>query len=322
MRPHRFLATLTLTTLVACGWCNSATAQLTITNPDDDATPQPVRQVSLSTPADIAMAKLDDADRQQLKVTVQYLQVDAETRQAIYATIGPEAIQTATYIPETDQVRTSSKSVAPANSGKAITSASRVTTSILDVEDVADIVLAAQQSAGSNVSNAPSVILLEGKKAELNDVVQRPFIVNMEATEGGPKPIMQVVDEGTRLGIVANLTEDAPSADSIELSCEIVTSRVLDVESDLVFNVKEEAMTVQVPIHQVTTAATSAVLTEGQTLLVDPHVSTTKSVQSETSVPVLGKIPYVGRSFKNVAVGHVEQHMIVLLLPQIEKQSR
>ena len=81
-------------------------------------------------------------------------------------------------------------------------------------------------------------------------------------------------------------------------------------------------MTVQVPIHQVTTAATSAILLKGQTLLVDPHVSTSKTYQSETRVPVLGKIPYVGRSFKNVSVGRVEQHLIVLLQPTLDSKNR
>lgn len=322
MRPKETLAAIALLTLVTWSNCPTTSAQLTITDPADQTAQQPVRQASLSTPARVAMSKLDDADRQQLKITVQYLQVDSETRQAIYSSLGPDAIHTATYIPETDQVSTASSNIALANSGKAITSASRVTTSVLEKDSVTDILQAAQTSEASSVSHAPSVILLEGKKAELNDVVQRPFIVSLEATEAGAKPVMQVVDEGTRLGIMAHLTDDSTTEDAIELSCEIVTSRVLDVKSDQVFHVKEEAMTVQVPIHQVTTAATSAILSKGQTLLVDPHVSTSKTYQSETRVPVLGKIPYVGRSFKNVSVGRVEQHLIVLLQPTLDTQNR
>ena len=58
-------------------------------------------------------------------------------------------------------------------------------------------------------------------------------------------------------------------------------------------------------------------LVSGQTLLIDPHMSSTKNIRNETSVPLLGKIPYLGRSFKNVALSTLDQHMIVLLRPEL-----
>ena len=322
MRQFGHLLRFALLPFVTLGLALPAIGQLTITNPDDDKAA--VQQVSLSSSAEIAMAKVEHANRKQLRVTVRYLHADAPTRQAIYTSIGPEAINTTTFIPRTDQMSERSTTVSPANSGKEITSASRVTTAVLEDADVTDVLQVTQRSADSNMLQAPTVILLEDKKAELTDLVQRPFMVNLESSEAGPKPIMQVIDEGIRLGILANLTHDASEAavGSIQLSCEIVSSRVLDVKSDLVFNVSETAMTVQVPTHQITTAAASVVLSEGQTLLIDPHVSTRHQVQSETSVPVLSKLPYLGRSFKNVATDTVEQHMIVLLTPTVDRERR
>ena len=94
------------------------------------------------------------------------------------------------------------------------------------------------------------------------------------------------------------------------------------MQSDQVFGLKDEPLTVQIPVHQVTAAIASQQLAKGQTLLVDPHVTRTKSVEQKSEVPVLGKIPYVGRSFKHTAVGTVEQHMLMLLQPSIENVNQ
>ncbi len=52
-------------------------------------------------------------------------------------------------------------------------------------------------------------MLLDGKQAEMNDVVQRPFLVDMQQDGSLMKPIVHVIDEGTRLRLLANLTKPA-----------------------------------------------------------------------------------------------------------------
>jgi len=120
---------------------------------------------------------------------------------------------------------------------------------------------------------------------------------------GKHEPILQIVEEGMRLAVVANLTTSVgEQGEHFELGCEIISSRIMDVKTDYVFSLPSERLTVQIPLHQVTTAGVSTILAPGQTWLIDPHVSSTKGLGNETSVPFPGKIPCVGHSFKNVAV--------------------
>ena len=101
-----------------------------------------------------------------------------------------------------------------------------------------------------------------------------------------------------------------------QIGCEIVSQRVIETRTDFLFGHGPKPLKVQIPHLQVTTARATAHLAMGQTLLVDPHVTSTRSFRSETSVPFLGKLPYVGRSFKNVAVTTHDQHLVVLLHPE------
>lgn len=314
--------------------CSCASAQLTISEPEP--TKGPIRQVSssLSISSDapwegIAYARHDDASSgTQIRVSVQYLMVDKETRAAVYADLESTAIKTSVLVPGTTASADLQANQSPLRSTQQINSPSRVTTCVLDDSDTAGIMEKAFESASSDVVRSPSVILLDGKQAEMNDVVQRPFMVDMQQDGSVMKPIVHVIDEGTRLRLLVHLTERSatpPSTDTdqpVHLSCELLISRILDVKSDQVFGLQDEPLTVQIPVHQVTAAIASQQLAKGQTLLVDPHVTKTKSVQQESKVPVLGRIPYVGRSFKNTSVGTVEQHVLMLLQPSIENANR
>ena len=301
--------------------CGDVAAQITITDPGSKG----VRQVSLSTPQGIVAARRDASSRSQIRVAVQYLMVDKATRAAIFAGLESTAIENSVTVPEAVGPVDLGSIETPNASSKQITSPSRVTTSVLNDSDVSLVLKKSVESPASDVSNAPSIMLLDGKEAEMNDVVQHPFVIDVQSDGNAIKPSVHAFDDGIRLRLLAELADASPSTDSppgaIRLTCEILSSRLLEVQSDEIFGVRDEPVAVQTPIHQLTSAIASQQLAEGQTLLVDPHVSKTRTVQSETAVPVIGKIPYVGRSFRNVDVTSVEQHMIVLLRPSIEQRK-
>jgi hypothetical protein len=303
--------------------CGDVAAQLTITDP---AAAGAVRQVSLSGSKGIVAARRD-ANRTQIRVSVQYVMVDDATRSAIYEEVDASAIKNILQVPETADSVGLDSTPSPIAASQQIRSPSRVTTCVLHEPDVALVLQKATQSPSSNVSSAPSVILLDGKEAEMNDVIQHPLVIDIAEEGGLLKPLVHSFDDGIRLRMLATLPNATPEPDSegdpppIELTCEIIASQLLDVKTDQVFGVQDQPLTVQVPIHQVTTALASQLLAPGQTLLIDPHVTKTLSVRSESAVPLIERIPYVGRSFKNVAVAEVEQHMIMLFQPSIEKAA-
>ncbi|MDB4393947.1 type II and III secretion system protein [Rhodopirellula sp.] len=304
-----------------------ALAQLTITNPDEAQRPENVRQVSLSTATPpvpsinlpIAKQTHQDFQSQQLRIRVQFLEVDPATREAIYAGLGTDSLQTSTNLPKVNSQEPDLDTLDdfPTQSDAIIESAALVTQSVLNTAEVAGILKMTEASNNSIIANAPNLILLNDNKVELTDMIQRPFIVNHERQGDKFKPILQHIDEGTRLGIMARpIISDGQTIENFELGCEIVSQRVIETKTDFIFGLAARPLKVQIPYLKVTTARVAATLLPGQTLLIDPHVSSTRSFRSETSVPFLGKIPYVGQSFKNVAVTTHDQHVIVLLHPE------
>ncbi len=298
--------------------------QLTITNPDEKGPPGGVRQVSLSTPApSLPSIKVPSPAQhpasQQLRIRVQFLQVDPTTREAIYAGLGADVLHTSTNLPPQKSQDSNSATLSdfPMESDAVTRTTALVTQAVLNTAEVAGILKMTEASNNSIIADAPNLLVLNDTKIELKDMIQRPFVVNHEKQGDKNKPILQQIDEGTRLGIIAKIQSPTGSfAQHFQMGCEIVSRRVIETRTDFLFGHGPKPLKVQIPHLQVTTARATANLAAGQTLLVDPHVTSTRSFRSETSVPFLGKLPYVGRSFKNVAVTTHDQHLIVLLNPE------
>ena len=176
------------------------------------------------------------------------------------------------------------------------------------------VVATASGSAQSSISNAPAVLLMEGKPAEMNDMVRHPLVVDFDQQLGVSKPVVHTFEDGLQLQLQA---VERPGTDplppGIDLTCRITAKRLLDIETDQVFGLDDESLMVQVPLHQVTTAAVNRRLSADQTLLVDPHVRSDAQIETKTGVPVIGQLPYVGRTFQNTRVESVKQYLIVLL---------
>ncbi|MFK8112824.1 MAG: hypothetical protein AB8B91_11510 [Rubripirellula sp.] len=321
---HHVMAVFGLGLLVTV-LCDSANGQLTITDPANAASE--IRQASLSTPVP-APEQLSFGNKRpinrdlsqltQIRVSVQYIHVDAKTRASIYAGVSVDTIKSATHV----AIKAKSKPLEQASIGSSchgqIKSPTRVSTCVLRNTDSESILQMARQAVASDVSRAPSVLLLDGKEAELNDLVQRPFVIDLQPDGAVMKPVVHVLDDGKRLRLLAKVVD----TDQIQLTAEIEVSQVLDIKTMEVFGEQDTALTVQVPFQQITTSVAKEQLESGQTLLIDPHLTTKKIVQSEAKVPVLGSIPYVGRSFRNVNQASVEQHLLILLQPSIEKIKR
>ena len=314
--------------IVAC-WFTIASGlpvlgQLTITNPDKPSPSGSVRQVSLSTPAPSppsikALSPAKHPPAQQLRIRVQFLEVAPTTREAIYAGLGTDILRTYTNLPPKNSPDSSTEKLSdfPTKSNSITRTTALVTQAVLNHAEVAAILKMTEASKNSIIADAPNLLLLNDTKIELTDMIQRPFVVNHEKQGDENKPILQHIDEGTRLGIIAKIEPTAGSStQQFQIGCEIVSRRVIETRIDFLFGRGPKPLKVQIPHLQVTTARATANLTSGQTLLVDPHVTSTRSFRSEKSVPFLGKLPYVGGSFKNVAVTTHDQHLLVLLHPE------
>jgi hypothetical protein len=312
------------------GITHHASAQLVISDP---AVPnENVRQVSVTQPiGDVPSAKMADFEftqdmrgvsRTPVRVIVQYLMVDEETRDKIFAQLDPDSIRRATHHKPEEAERELHEIDHSELSTIQLSSPSRITACLIGESEASAAVTFATESLGSKVSRAPSVLLLEGKPAELNDIVQRPFVIDLVPNGTAWEPKIEVLDDGNKIRMLASMPGGTAKTAPIHLKVEFTTSRILSVATDKIFGLQDEPLSVQVPTHQIATAFTSVEIPAGKTLLLDPHVSSTSSISTESSVPVLGKIPYVGRSFMNTAIAEVEQHLIVLFKPSIEDPVR
>ncbi len=298
------------------------TAQLSIARPK----PTSIQQVSATTPA---LASERDSTRPQIRVSIRYLMVDEQTRSQIYASVDPASIINRSQTlssprderqsePEaTSQPLELTESMA-ASSDHQFRAPGRVTTCLLNQLQADSIVEIARSSDLNEVSDAPTVILIDGKEAEMNDVVQHPMVVDIQANADLVSPTVKVFEEGLRMRMKASLGGRRDTREGLLLSCEVNTSQTLDVKQHKIYGVQSEPVTVQVPIHVVSSARASTRMAAGQTLMIDPHHNRESSVRRQTGVPVLTRLPYVGRSFKNVSAEPVNRWMIVLLEPSLE----
>ena len=322
MRAVRTTSLLTLALcFVACLCSRVSHAQVAGTAAPGSG--EGIRQASLSSSPSPLDARHDAAKNLQVRVKVQYLKVDAETRAAIYQGLNRESLVSSVQTPPTIEKINLDESVSPAVSLQQIQAPSRVTTSTLSETEFAEVMQKAVESPASQVNAAPSIILLDGNDVEMTDLVQRPFVIDFQLDGENIKPSVHVLDDGTRLRLVAHLTDPSVGLNQeINLKCELTVMRVLDIKSDQVFGIKEEPLTVHLPFQQITTAVVTRRLAAGEALLIDPHVSQTHSVESETGIPMVSKIPYVNRVFKNVSKATLQQHMMLVLQPSVERMAR
>ncbi len=271
----------------------------------------------------IVNARRDADEKLQIRVKVQYLFVDSETRAAIYKGLDRESIVSSVQTPPAVAKISLEESMSPVASLQQIQAPSQVTTYTLSETEFAEALKKAVDSPTSQLNAAPKIILLDGNEVEMTDLVQRPFVIDFQLDGETVKPSVHVLEDGTRLRLVGHLTDPAAGLNQdINLTCELTVMRILDVKADEVFGIREEPLTVHVPFQQITSAVATRQLAPGQALLIDPHVSQSLSVQADQGVPIVNKIPYVSRLFKNVSTGTVQQHLMLVLQPSVEAMPR
>lgn len=279
----------------------------------------------------VRQANLRSALRDQIKVKVSYLMIDAETRREIYAEMAGDKIGAVTSMPEPpvrvplDQIQTSQ------TCSHEITVPARATIGVLTEAEFRDIRTRIDSSPTSQITKSPSMIVLDGIEAEMNNLAQFPIVI--DAASSGESvgdlaaktvtPTIRIYDQGTRVRLLASVwsADGNPVADStIKLTIEGTTSVIDEVAVDEIFG-GDQPMTTKVPQHQIKTVTVVETLGANQALWLDMHFKQPKSVRAETPVPIINKVPYVGRSFKNVHDVQVDQYLVLVLQPSVIASS-
>jgi general secretion pathway protein D len=189
---------------------------------------------------------------------------------------------------------------------------------------------------------APKVTLFNGQNAFVSDQSQTPFVTSIIPVVGdfaaAHQPVIVVLSEGTSLSVQAVVSSDrrfvrltlVPFFSRIgevrEFTFEGKTttnsgSAVLDASGDNQIStdnveVTKEGTTVQLPTFAFTSVSTTVSVPDGGTVLLG-GIKRLSEGRNERGVPLLSKLPYINRLFRNVGIGRSTQSLMLMVTPRI-----
>ena len=204
------------------------------------------------------------------------------------------------------------------------------------------LIQASQGDTRSNVLQAPKVTLFNGQTASISDTSQRPFVTSVIPVVGdfaaAHQPVITVLTEGTSLSVQAVVSQDRRF---IRLTLVPFFSQIGQVDtftfdgtttsdtgttavdpSDNTMNVVNNqstttsGTTVQLPTFAFTTVNTTVSVPDGGTILLG-GIKRLSEGRNERGVPMLSKLPYINRLFRNVGIGRETQSLMMMVTPRI-----
>ena len=207
------------------------------------------------------------------------------------------------------------------------------------------VIQAAQGNSRTNVLQAPKVTLFNGQTAFVADAVQRPFVTSVIPVVGdfaaAQQPVIAVLSEGRFMTIQAVVSNDrryvrmtvvpffSEIGDVQEFTFEgssTTTTGSSSATDDDGTNTSEEnsenttemrsGTTVQLPTLAFVTVTTTVNVPDGGTVLLG-GIKRKSEGRNEFGVPMLSKIPYVNRLFRNVGIGSETESLMLMVTPRI-----
>ena len=204
------------------------------------------------------------------------------------------------------------------------------------------VIEAAQGDTRTNVLQAPKVTLFNGQNATVSDQSQQPFVTSIIPVVGdfaaAHQPVITVLTEGTSLSVQAVVSQDRRF---VRLTLVPFFSQIRDVDtftfdgtnnSDTGTNVVDPTddtntlidnaqaastgTTVQLPTFAFTSVSTTVSVPDGGTILLG-GIKRLQEGRIERGVPMLSKLPYINRLFKNVGIGRETQSLMMMVTPRI-----
>ncbi|HVT29019.1 MAG TPA: hypothetical protein VHE81_13470 [Lacipirellulaceae bacterium] len=208
------------------------------------------------------------------------------------------------------------------------------------------LIQAAQSDSRTNVLEAPKVTLFNGQQAFVADASQRPFVIGVIPVVGefasAQQPVIVVLNEGTMMSIQAVVSDDrryvrmtivpffsqignvdtftfAGSSSSTSSSSSATDKTGNDTTSDKKDNSSSNnstGVTVQLPTFSFVSVVTTVSVPDGGTVLLG-GIKRLREGRNEVGVPLLSKVPYINRLFRNVGIGRQTESLMMMVTPRI-----
>ena len=199
-------------------------------------------------------------------------------------------------------------------------------------------------AAGVTVTNYDRLHLFNGQQANVIDSAFRPFVISVIPVVGefaaAQQPVIVVLSEGTMMTVQAVVSDDrryvrltlVPFFSQIgdvetftfegseSISTSSASTDTNDGENDTSEEETEErsrsGTTVQLPTFQVITVSTTVSVPDGGTVLLG-GIKRLAEARNEFGVPLLSKVPYIDRLFRNVGIGRETESLMMMVTPHI-----
>jgi len=206
------------------------------------------------------------------------------------------------------------------------------------------LINASQGDSRANVLQAPKVTLFNGQQAIVVDTAFTPFVISVIPVVGefaaAQQPVIVVLSEGTMMTVQAVVSDDRRY---VRLTLVPFFSQIGEVntftfegsqtttsssnttdqngdgnnESDEnTNNVVRSGTTVQLPTFEVISIATTVSVPDGGTVLLG-GIKRLREGRNEFGVPLLSKVPYIDRLFRNVGIGRETDSLMMMVTPHI-----
>jgi general secretion pathway protein D len=209
---------------------------------------------------------------------------------------------------------------------------------------------AAQGDTRSNVLQAPKVTLFNGQQAFVSDTSQSPFVTSVVPVVGdfaaAQQPVIVVLSEGTyttvqavvsadrryvrltvvpffsKIGAVKTFTFNSSETSTTDTNSGIFVDDTPDSDDSRIDSstdrtiIERSGTTVQLPTFSFVTVTTTVSVPDGGTVLLG-GIKRLSEGRNEFGVPILNKIPYINRLFKNVGIGRETQTLMMMVTPRI-----
>ncbi|HEX5471961.1 MAG TPA: hypothetical protein VFW73_08740, partial [Lacipirellulaceae bacterium] len=236
--------------------------------------------------------------------------------------------------------------VPPVFSGFDANSAATMGFAILSDIEAYFLIQAAQGDSRTNVLEAPKITLFNGQQAFVADATQRPFVVGVIPVVGefasAQQPVIVVLNEGTMMTIQAVVSDDRRyvrmtivpfftqignvdtftfegSSSSTSSSSSATDKTGSDTTSDKKDNNSSNnttGVTVQLPSFSFVSVVTTVSVPDGGTVLLG-GIKRLQEGRTEFGVPLLSKIPYINRLFRNTGIGRHTESLMMMVTPRI-----
>jgi general secretion pathway protein D len=208
---------------------------------------------------------------------------------------------------------------------------------------------AAQGDQRTNVLQAPKVTLFNGQMATVSDYTASPFVISVIPVVGdfaaAQQPVIVVLNEGTMMTVQAVVSDNKrfvrltviPLFTKItEVNTFTFTGTTTTTTSSTREGLRPSAtnnkklwnntgdtatsatsgVTVQLPSISQVSVATTVSVPDGGTILLG-GIKRLAEGRNEFGTPLLNKIPYINRLFKNVSIGRQSESLMMMVTPRI-----